>query len=85
MPRVSVILVNYNAGSYVGPCLASVFDSAYPDIEVIVVDNQSTDGSANCVAEQFPSAKLIRAGANLGFSGGVISAHSRRQAKSSLF
>ncbi|MBV6437529.1 MAG: hypothetical protein AELANPGJ_02815 [Anaerolineae bacterium] len=70
MPRVSVILVNYNAGSYVGPCLASVFDSAYPDIEVIVVDNQSTDGSADCVAEQFPSAKLIRAGANLGFSGG---------------
>lgn len=69
-PRVSVILVNYNAGDYVGPCLSSVLETAYPDFEVIVVDNQSTDGSAECIAEQFPAAMLVRAGSNLGFSGG---------------
>jgi GT2 family glycosyltransferase len=39
-------------------------------IETVVVDNGSTDGSADAVAEQFPDVELVRAGVNLGFAGG---------------
>ncbi|HWL33962.1 MAG TPA: glycosyltransferase family 2 protein, partial [Gaiellaceae bacterium] len=39
-------------------------------IETVVVDNGSSDGSADAVAEQFPDVELVRAGVNLGFAGG---------------
>ena len=39
-------------------------------IETVVVDNGSTDGSADAVAERFPDVELVRAGVNLGFAGG---------------
>ena len=39
-------------------------------IETVVVDNGSTDGSADAVAERFPDVELIRTGVNLGFAGG---------------
>ena len=39
-------------------------------IDTVVVDNGSTDGSADAVAEQFPDVELVRAGVNLGFAGG---------------
>ncbi|HSJ30542.1 MAG TPA: glycosyltransferase, partial [Longimicrobiales bacterium] len=40
------------------------------DMEVVVVDNDSSDGSADMVAQSFPGVRLIRAGRNLGFAGG---------------
>jgi GT2 family glycosyltransferase len=39
-------------------------------LETVVVDNGSTDGSADAVAERFPGVELVRAGVNLGFAGG---------------
>ena len=40
------------------------------EIDTVVVDNGSVDGSADAVAERFPEVELIRAGVNLGFAGG---------------
>lgn len=60
---VSVVIVNYNACEKLRRCLQSL----EPEHEVIVVDNASVDGSAEMVAAEFPSVKLVRNAQNLGF------------------
>jgi glycosyltransferase involved in cell wall biosynthesis len=49
---VSVTLVTYNSGRFIKRCLESVLEQKYPHLEVIVVDNASTDGTAGLL-EQF--------------------------------
>lgn len=61
IPKVSVLIPCYNAERYVGETLESVFRQTWPEIEVIVVDDGSTDGSA-AVIQSFarPNLRLIR-------------------------
>jgi GT2 family glycosyltransferase len=68
--RASVIIVDYNAGGALLRCLESVLATTGPGIEVIVVDNASTDGSAESAGARFPDLVLVRAGTNLGFGAG---------------
>lgn len=68
--KASVIVLAWNGMDYLEPCLNAVFAQDYPDFEVIVVDNGSTDGSADFVAERFPQARLIRNERNLGYAAG---------------
>src|SRR5664279_5578885 len=66
---VSVIIVVWNAKKYVLECLDSLRQhGANICTEVIVVDNASSDGTADLVEEMFPSFKLIRNSENLGFA-----------------
>jgi len=69
-PDLSIIIVNYNTKALLADCLASVFAAAAPKngLEVIVVDNASSDGSQAMVAGQFKQVKLVRNKANLGFA-----------------
>jgi N-acetylglucosaminyl-diphospho-decaprenol L-rhamnosyltransferase len=70
-PDISVIVLNWNTRQLLRKCIASVYCTVSPiDIEVIVVDNNSSDGSADMVAESFPDATLIRNSKNIGFSAG---------------
>ncbi len=69
-PRVSIIIVNWNGKKYLEECLTAVFNQTYPNYEVILVDNGSTDGSAEYVETNFPQAKVIRLDKNYGFSKG---------------
>lgn len=66
---VSVIIVNWNARDYLLQCLASLSKEVcrYP-MEIIVVDNASTDGSPEYVTAQYPEVRLIRNMENLGFA-----------------
>lgn len=64
MKRVLVIIVAYNGMQWLERCLGSV----YADADLFVLDNDSTDGSADFVASRFPRAKLVRSAENLGFS-----------------
>lgn len=66
---VSVIIVSWNARDYLMQCLASLSSEAcrYP-MEIIVVDNASSDRSVEAVASRFPNVRLIRNSSNLGFS-----------------
>lgn len=65
---VSVTLVTYNSGRYIKRCLESVLGQKGPDIEVIVVDNNSTDGT-NDLLEQFEDRCMVMRNAqNLGFA-----------------
>lgn len=63
----SVIIVNYNGKAFIGELLHSLAKQTLPAHEVILVDNASTDGSADLVQETFPWVKIIRAPQNLGF------------------
>jgi len=69
-PSVFVIVLNYNNIETLKECLGSVFQSDYPNFEVIVADNSSKDGSFELVRAQFEKAHSIQNGANLGFAAG---------------
>lgn len=73
-PRVSIIVVNWNGLKHTLPCVDSLLQSDYPDLEVIVSDNGSTDGSAEMVEAKFPQVRVVRNGANLGFGAAVMTA-----------
>ncbi len=69
-PKVFVIVLNFNGIKYLKSCLPSLMSQTYSNYQVIVCDNASTDGSANYVKLNFPSAILIQNRENLGFSKG---------------
>lgn len=63
LPRVSIIIVNYNYGRYLKQAVDSVFAQTYPNIECIIVDNASTDESPailEAISKQYPSATILR-------------------------
>lgn len=69
-PLVCIIVLNYNGREHLDYCLPSVAATAYPNYQIIVVDNASPDGSADLVAALCPAAQLIRSRLNRGWSGG---------------
>ncbi len=68
---VSVCIVNWNCRDYLQACLQSLREAALEvALEVLVVDNGSSDGAADMVAELFPEVVLIRNAENVGFARG---------------
>jgi GT2 family glycosyltransferase len=66
---LSIVIVNWNAGEYIGACLESVFRTDLDTtIEVFVVDNASRDGSPEEIAARFPQVNLVENDRNLGFA-----------------
>jgi GT2 family glycosyltransferase len=66
---LSVVIVNWNSGALLERCLEAVSRQTLRPDTLLVVDNGSTDGSADCVG-RFPAFVLLRAGKNLGFAAG---------------
>jgi GT2 family glycosyltransferase len=64
---VSAIVVNWNRRELLGKCLNSLLAQTGVDLEIIVVDNGSTDGSPESIEKGFPSVTLIRNPENRGF------------------
>jgi len=70
--RVSVVIPVWNGASVIGGCLESLDAHSGPGLlEVIAVDNASSDGSAELIAARHPRVRLLRQPVNLGFAGGV--------------
>lgn len=69
-PKVSIIILNYNAGKLLFNCVESIFKSSYDNIEVIVVDNASIDNSHHKCKEHFSKITLIENKKNLGYCEG---------------
>ncbi len=69
-PRVSVVIVSYNGLELLKTCLPSVVASNYPNLEIILADNASTDGSADWVAARFPTVIIVRHPENWAFCRG---------------
>jgi GT2 family glycosyltransferase len=70
-PLISVVVVNFNGKKYLYGCFSSLFQQTYPQMEVILVDNASTDGSIEYTQENFPHVKIISQSTNRGFAGGT--------------
>ena len=69
-PRVALLILNWNDLRNTVETLTSVRGLAYPNFELWVVDNGSTDGSREPIAEQFPEVHLVSSPENLGVAGG---------------
>src|SRR2546430_1261296 len=69
--RTHVVILNWNGRRYVRDCLDSIFAQTYRDAKILVVDNGSTDGSAEFIRDEFPEAVLIALPANLHFARGT--------------
>ncbi len=70
--RTSIIVVNWNTKALLRRCLKSIRETAGGlDLETLVVDNGSEDGSAAMVAAEFPEVRLLDRSENLGFSKAV--------------
>jgi GT2 family glycosyltransferase len=69
MPSLSIVIVNYNVRYFLRQCLQSIYKSEVnADLELIVVDNASEDGSVDMLKKEFPGIRLICNSENLGFS-----------------
>jgi len=69
---VAIIIVSYNSEDHIGDCLESVIaQRAEVKQQVIVVDNDSKDGTVELIRNRFPEVELILPGKNLGFAKGV--------------
>ena len=64
---VSVVVVSYNVKDWIVRCLGSLAAATSHDLDVIVVDNASRDGSAEAVEVAFPEVTVVRNAHNLGF------------------
>jgi len=71
-PTVSIVVLNYNSMDHLGHNMDSLMRLDYPgeQIEILLVDNGSTDGSPEWVAVHYPSVRIVRNESNLGFAGG---------------
>src|SRR5687768_1587070 len=69
-PKVAVVILNWNGKKYLEKFLPSVVASTYPNLEIVLGDNASTDDSVIFVKEHYPSIHIISTFKNLGFAGG---------------
>ncbi len=70
MSRVSIIILSWNGKDLLHDCLLSVLSQSYQDLEVLVVDNGSSDGTAEMLEADFPRVRLLRQQSNRGFCAG---------------
>ena len=67
-PDLAIVIVSWNTRDLLHDCLTSVYANRGVDFQVCVVDNASTDGSAEMVEREFPQAHIIRSLRNGGFA-----------------
>lgn len=71
-PNVSIIILTYNGSQYITSLLDSLYDQSYPRdrMEIIVVDNASTDNTRSIVKNKYPHVKCVALPENIGFAAG---------------
>jgi GT2 family glycosyltransferase len=69
-PLASVVIPNWNGIHHLPVCLDALRAQTYPNIEVVLVDNASTDGSQAFVSERYPEVRLLALDHNRGLTGG---------------
>ena len=70
LPSVGVVVLNHNGSRFLNGCVSCLKGNEYPRLEIVVVDNASTDGSVDRLQEEHPDVTVLRQPANLGFAEG---------------
>ena len=68
--KIKILILNFNGKKFLDACLHSVNAINYDNYSVILIDNHSTDGSAQYVKDKYPDVSIVETGSNLMFSGG---------------
>lgn len=68
---VSIIILNWNGSKFIYDCINSIRHQTYPNIEVIIVDNSSTDGSIQLIENENPDFNFVKNSENLGYCKGM--------------
>jgi hypothetical protein len=71
VPRVAAVILNYNLTDYTIACVRSLREVTYPSLDILIVDNASTDEAPRRFAESLQGIPVRSTGANLGYTGGV--------------
>ncbi|MDD5659608.1 MAG: glycosyltransferase family 2 protein [Actinomycetota bacterium] len=66
-PKVLLIIINYNGINHIGECLDSIYSQTYGEFEVLVVDNNSKDGSVDFIRKKYPQCELLVNWSNKGY------------------
>ena len=69
-PKVAIVILNWNGRSFLEQFLPSVTASTYPELELYVADNASTDQSAQWVRQHYPQVQVLESTENYGFARG---------------
>ncbi len=67
-PKVAIMILNHNGLRWLPKCFSSLTQTNYPNYEVYLIDNASSDGSCEYVMKHFPRVRVIRYRENLGFA-----------------
>jgi GT2 family glycosyltransferase len=70
LPKISVIVVNFNGKKWLETCIHSLKKQTYPNLEIVIVDNNSSDESCEYLEKNFPEVLLVKSSENKGFAGG---------------
>ena len=68
--KIKILILNFNGKAFLDNCINSVNDINYGNYSVVVIDNNSTDGSVQYVKEKYPEVEIIETKSNLMFAGG---------------
>lgn len=69
-PRVAAVVLTYCEEEEATACVRSLLESTYPELEILLVDNGSPDGSGERLHDRYPGLEYLQTGSNLGYAGG---------------
>ena len=70
-PRALLIIINYNGINFIGECLDSIYSQSYKELQVLVADNNSKDGSVNFIRENYPQCEVLANRQNKGYGSAI--------------
>jgi GT2 family glycosyltransferase len=71
LPLISAVVLNWNGKDHLYPCIRSLKEQTYPNLEIILVDNASVDGSIEDIRHHFSDLQLLINPKNFGYGGGT--------------